>query len=222
MTGFDHAASRYAEGPPKQVPGLAGLHRMMQLLLAERVPETGRVLVLGAGGGMELATLAEAHPGWSFDGVDPSAPMLEAARTALAAHAGRVRLHEGYIENAPEGPFDGATCLLTFHFIPTEQRLATLQQLHRRLRPGAPLVVAHMSFAQDETSRRLWTKRHAAFAASNGVDALSAQSAQQMMLDRLHFLSPEDEEAMLAEAGFSDVSLFYAAFDFRGWIAYAS
>jgi tRNA (cmo5U34)-methyltransferase len=132
-----------------------------------------------------------------------------------------VRLHEGYIENAPDGPYDGATCLLTFHFIPRDQRLATLQQLHRRLRPGAPLVLAHMSFAQDDASRRLWMRRHAAFAASNGVDALSAQSAQQMMLERLHFLAPEDEEAMLAEAGFANVSLFYAGFDFRGWVAYA-
>lgn len=221
MSSFSHSASSYAEGPPKQVPGLDGLHRMMQLLLAERVPATGRVLVLGAGGGMELATLANAHPGWTFDGVDPSAPMLEAARSALAPHAARVRLHEGYIDAAPEGPFDGATCLLTFHFIPRAERLTTLRQLHGRLRPGAPLVLAHMSFAQDEASRRLWMKRHAAFAASNGVDALSAQSAQQMMLDRLHFLAPEDEEAMLAEAGFTDVSLFYAAFDFRGWVAYA-
>ncbi len=221
MTSFSHIATSYAEGPPKQVPGLSGLHRMMQLLLAERVPEDGRVLVLGAGGGMELTTLSEAHPGWRFDGVDPSAPMLEAARVALAAHAGRVRLHEGYIENAPDGPYDGATCLLTFHFIPRDQRLATLQQLHRRLKPGAPLVLAHMSFAQDDASRRLWMRRHAAFAASNGVDALSAQSAQHMMLERLHFLAPEDEEAMLAEAGFANVSLFYAGFDFRGWVAYA-
>jgi tRNA (cmo5U34)-methyltransferase len=87
MTSFSHIATSYAEGPPKQVPGLSGLHRMMQLLLAERVPEDGCVLVLGAGGGMELTTLSEAHPGWRFDGVDPSAPMLEAARVALGAPA---------------------------------------------------------------------------------------------------------------------------------------
>lgn len=221
MSEFAHIANSYAEGPPKQVPGLNGLHRMMQLLLAERVPETGRVLVLGAGGGMELATLAAAHAGWQFDGVDPSEEMLEAARAATAAHAGRVHLHRGTIEVAPDGPFDGATCLLTFHFIAREARMATLQAIRQRLKPGAPLVLAHMSFAQDDASRKLWMKRHAAFAASNGVDALSAEAAQQMMLDRLHFLSPEDEEAMLAAAGFNDVSLFYAAFDFRGWVAYA-
>ena len=88
-----------------------------------------------------LAGLAR-HAGWQFDGVDPSAQMLETARVATVAHADRVQLHEGTIDVAPDGPFDGATCLLTFHFIPLGQRLETLAQLHRRLLPGAPLVLA--------------------------------------------------------------------------------
>jgi tRNA (cmo5U34)-methyltransferase len=38
----------------------------------------------------------------------------------------------------------------------------------------------------------------------------------------LTILPPEEEEAMLAEAGFADVTLFYAALSFRGWVAYAA
>jgi tRNA (cmo5U34)-methyltransferase len=34
-------------------------------------------------------------------------------------------------------------------------------------------------------------------------------------------LSPEQDEAVLREAGFSDVTLFYAAFTWRGWVGYA-
>ncbi len=221
MSDFAHVAQRYAEGPPRQVPGLDGLHRMTDLLLAERVPEAGRVLVLGAGGGMELRNLADRHAGWQFDGVDPSAQMLETARAATEPFADRVQLHEGVIDVAPDGPFDGATCLLTFHFIPLDERLETLAQLRRRLRPGAPLVLAHMSFPQDPQSRDIWMRRHAAFAVSNGVDPAHAENGRQAMLERLHLLSPQDEERMMAEAGFSGVSLFYAGFDFRGWVAYA-
>lgn len=215
-------AQRYADGPPRQVPGLDGLHRMTDLLLAERIPEDGRVLVLGAGGGMELNNLANRHTAWRFDGVDPSQIMLETARLAVEDYSDRVDLHLGTIMVAPQGPFDGATCLLTFHFIPLGERLETLRQLRRRLRPGAPFVLAHMSFAQDDASRDLWMKRHAAFAVSNGVDPAHAEKGRQAMLERLHLLSPEDEEAMLVEAGFAAVSLFYAGFDFRGWVAYAA
>jgi tRNA (cmo5U34)-methyltransferase len=37
----------------------------------------------------------------------------------------------------------------------------------------------------------------------------------------LPIFAPEQDEAMLREAGFSNVSLFYAAFTFRGWVGYA-
>ncbi|MDQ2655579.1 MAG: class I SAM-dependent methyltransferase, partial [Chloroflexota bacterium] len=138
------------------MPGLEALHRMALILLAERAPRDARVLVLGAGGGMELKVFAEAKPAWEFDGVDPAAAMLRLAEATLGPLAARVRLHEGYIESAPAGPFDAAACLLTLHFLPAEDRLRTLREMHRRMRPGAPLVVAHFSFPQGEHERSLW------------------------------------------------------------------
>jgi len=215
--GAAHAGS-YVQGPPRQVPGFDGLHRMMSLLLAERVPADGRILVLGAGGGLEIKSLADAHPGWSFDGVDPSADMLGIAESTVKPHRTRVELHEGYIDAAPEGPFDGATCLLTLHFVPRDQRLETLRQVHRRLRPGAPFVLAHISFAQTEPERSQWIARHVTY---GGVDPAQAESAKRAIATRLTILSPQEDEAMLREAGFGGVSLFYAGLSFRGWVAYA-
>lgn len=211
----------YAEGPPRQVPGYTSLHRMVAMLLAERVPPDARILVLGAGGGLELKALAEAQPDWSFLGVDPSADMLDLARQAIAPYASRVQLQHGYIEDAREGPFDGATSLLTFHFIPREQRLQTLRQIRRRLKTGAPLVLAHISFPQTEPERGLWIARHVAFSAAPGTDPAQLESARHAIGSRLTILAPEEEEAMLVEAGFSAVSLFYAGLSFKGWVAYA-
>ncbi|MFL1545719.1 hypothetical protein [Pseudomonas sp. O39] len=45
------------------VPGFDGMQRMTTLLLREQVPATGNVLVLGAGGGLELKRFADAEPG---------------------------------------------------------------------------------------------------------------------------------------------------------------
>jgi tRNA (cmo5U34)-methyltransferase len=212
-----HAGS-YAEGPPRQVPGFASLHRMTSMLLSERAPSNGQVLVLGAGGGLELRALADDHPGWTFDGVDPSADMLRMAEQIVGPHSARMRLHEGYIDDAPEGPFDGSTCLLTLHFVSRDQRLQTLRQIHRRLMPGAPFVVAHISFPQTEPERSMWIARHVAFA---GTDPANAESSRRAIATKLSILSPEEDEAMLREAGFSDVSLFYAGLSFRGWVGYA-
>lgn len=213
------AVARYADSTARLVPGLRDLQRMAGLLLDERCAGDARVLVLGAGGGLELKCFAEMQPGWTFDGVDPSAEMLKLAAATLGPLNARVRLHEGYIQDAPEGPFDGAASLLTFHFIAREERLTTLGEIHRRLKPGAPLVVAHHSFPQGTADKALWLSRYAAFAAASGVPAPQAEKAGEAIGERLPILSPDEEEATLAAAGFVDVQLFYAAFSFRGWVA---
>ncbi len=222
MTSFSdpQAVARYAEGPARQVPGFHAMQQMASLLLAEAVPNDGDVLVLGAGGGLELKVFAEAQPSWRFVGIDPSAEMLKLAATTLGALAARVDLHEGYIDTAPPGPFDGAACLLTLHFIEAQERLRTLIALRSRLKPGAPLVVAHHSFPQDAHGKTRWLKRYAAFAAASGVPLANAQGAIEAIGTRLPTLSPEADEALLQQAGFDRVELFYAAFTFKGWVAY--
>ncbi|WP_407177296.1 class I SAM-dependent methyltransferase [Bradyrhizobium sp. STM 3562] len=214
------AVARYAEGPPRNVPGYDAMQRMTTLLLAERVSEDARVLVVGAGGGLELKAFAEAHPRWRFDGVDPSAEMLKLAQRTLGPLASRATLHQGYIDDAPIGPFHAATCLLTLHFLTLEQRRRTVAEVYRRLKPGAPFVVAHLSIPQGE-ERALWLSRYTAFVVASGVDPDKAANARAAIETQLTILTPEQDEAMLREAGFSNVSLFYAGFTFRGWVGYA-
>lgn len=214
------AVANYAEGPPRYVPGLADLHRMTGILLAEHVPQGAHILVLGAGGGLELRALARAYPGWRFTGVDPAAAMLDLAKAALGSDAHRAELVEGYIDDAPPGPFDGAVCLLTLHFLPAEERTRTATAIHARLKPGAPFVAAHSSFPQDG-SRGRWLDRYAAFAIASGADPAQANGAREAVDTSLNMLAPEADEAVLREAGFRDAALFYAAFTWRGWVSYA-
>ncbi|MFJ7792584.1 class I SAM-dependent methyltransferase [Pseudomonas sp. NPDC096950] len=202
------------------VPGFESLQRMAMLLLRESVPTAGRILVLGAGGGLELKKFADAQPQWRFVGVDPSAEMLKLAEATLGAHTERVELHEGFIDTAPEGPFDAATCLLTLHFIPAEERLRTLKEIWRRLLPGAPLIVAHHSFPQSPDEKSRWLKRYAAYAVDSGVPAADAERAIAAISSNLPVLSPEEDERLLRAAGFEAVEVFYTGFTFKGWMAY--
>lgn len=215
------AVTRYTDNLVRQVPAVHALYQMAGLLLHESVLSDGRVLVLGAGGGMELRAFAEAYPGWRFVGVDPSPEMLRLAARTLGTLASRVELVHGYIDSAPETEFDGATCLLTLHFLSFEERLRTLRELKRRLKPGAPLVIAHHSVPDAVDEKLRWFHRYAAFISSNGMPAASANATADAIASRLPTLSPESEVELLQQAGFERPSLFYAAFTFRGWIAYA-
>lgn len=222
-TAFADPASiaAYADRTRRLVPGWDDLRTMATLLLAERAPADARVLVVGAGGGAELHAFATAHAGWRFTGVDPSAPMLDLARQTLGPHAGHVYFHEGYVDTAPDGPFDAATCLLTMHFVPHEQRLPTLREIRRRLKPGAPFVLAHLSFPQAPDERATWLARYVAFATASGVEPENARRAAEAIGASLPLLSPDDEQALLAQAGFTGTRLFYAGFTFRGWVTRA-
>lgn len=225
------AVARYAEGPRRNVPGYDSLLPMVRILLAERVPANGSVLVVGAGGGLELEDMARAHPGWRFDGVDPSQPMLDLAAQRLQSagvSGDRVALHHGYVQGAPAGPFDGATCLLTFHFVPREERVPMASEIRRRLKPGAPFVAVHLSVADGAAGeavgageRDLWLSRYSAFQVASGMAPEMADRGRAKVAAELAVLTPQEDEAVLREAGFSDVRMFYMGFAFRGWVGLA-
>jgi tRNA (cmo5U34)-methyltransferase len=208
--------AQYADGPRRFAPGLDAVHRMTAILLAERAPADAHVLVLGAGGGLELTALAQAQPGWRFTGVDPAGPMLDLAREAMGEDAARADLIEGYIDAAPAG-----SCLLTLHFLDRDERVRTLREMHRRMTPGAPLVVVHTSFRQSEPPRTRWLSRYAAYAVASGADPAQVEQARVAVGASLALLTPDEDEACLRDAGFDDVEQFYAAFTWRGWVALA-
>lgn len=210
------AVASYASDTPRKVPGLADLHRMVMLLLAEEAPVAAHLLVVGAGGGLELAALATAQPEWRFTGVDPSPAMLALARQAVTPFAERVQLETGTVDQISVEPFDGATCLLTLHFLDRDERLRTLREIHRRLKPGARLVVAH--HAPPRANAERWMARSVAFGSEAHQDRSGTAATGKLMTQRLPLLNPREEEELLREAGFIDVELFYAAFSFRGWV----
>ena len=108
--------------------------------------------------------------------------------------ADRIALIEGTVAAAPSGLFDGATCLLTLHFLDKSERLHLLKQIHRRLKPDTRLVVAHHSVPGGTAQH--WMARSAAFADRAGVDwEKAAASAERMAA--LPLLSLADEEALL-------------------------
>lgn len=209
----------YADATPQRVPGFGDLHRMAVTHLAESVADNARFLVLGAGGGLELKAFTQARPDWTFVGVDPSQPMLDLAAQVLGAHGSQVELIHGYIDDAPVGPFDGATCFLVLHFLPVPDRLEVLRALKVRLKPSAPLIIAHHC-EPDVGPVEDWLARSVAFANGPMADAKAARASAASMAQHLTLLTAQEEEALLRDAGFTQPALFYAGLSFRGWVAY--
>lgn len=82
-------------------------------------------------------------------------------------------------------------------------------------------MAVHSSFPQEKGARALWLARYAAFAVLSGADPGQVEKMRAAVDANLPVFDPEQDEAALRQAGFSDVSLFYAALTWRGWIGYA-
>lgn len=217
--GHPAAIASYIKNAHRNVPGFGDLHRMVMLLLAENNSGPAHIVVVGAGGGMETRAMAEAQPAWRFTGVDPSAAMLDLARQTLGPLEHRVALMEGTIDQAPGGPYDGATCLLTMHHLNQQERLNLLRETRASLKPGSCLVTVKHSAPSEDVA--LWMTRSVAFRDRDGPDWSKAKTAGRRMAEYLTLLSEQAETDLLREAGFTDIALFYAAFSFRGWVASA-
>jgi tRNA (cmo5U34)-methyltransferase len=131
---FDHnpaATENYERGPRWFVPGYDASHAMAAVLLHDRIGEQGHILVVGAGGGVELSVFARECPGWKFTAVDPSAEMLRQARAKLdSVGAGdRVTWVQGEVEKSLKGPYDAATSFLALNFVDVDRRLAILRDI---------------------------------------------------------------------------------------------
>lgn len=217
-------ARQYIEkGPPAFTPGHAGLMQMIGVLLGETMPDDGAILVVGAGGGLETRYLAGIEPQWRFVGVDPAAPMLDLARATAGEVAGdRMTLIKGTVADAPDGPFDAATCILVLGLVPDNgSKLDLLRQTRGRLKPGSPLVLVDQCFDRNtpDYSRRL--DRYAAYALRSGVDDEVVARARAGIAALNSVATAQRNEELLAEAGFVGTELFYLGMAWRGWLAYA-
>lgn len=210
-------------GPPKFTPGHAGFLQMADLLLAEKTPADARLLIAGAGGGLEIRQFANSHPGWKFVGVDPSKAMLELAeKTVGPAVSARVSLLEGSVEVAPPGPFDAATLIFVLGIIPDDgSKLKLLTGIHERLKPGATFVLADQCFDRSAADFLHRLNRYAAYALASGVDKEIVTKARAMMESNASIVTAERDVQLLQEAGFKQVETFYKGMAWEGWLAFA-
>ncbi|WP_396592816.1 class I SAM-dependent methyltransferase [Brevundimonas sp. R86498] len=214
----EHART-YADRPRKIIPGFDGLHRIMAQLLAETSPR--QVLVVGGGGGLELKTLIDAFPGARFCAVDPSAEMIGQGKAYLG-DPGTVDWLEGYVFEAPEGPFDAATCLLTLHFVPDDgAKLETLKAIRSRLKPGAPFVIAHLSIDRTDPASERQFDRYLTFGSDSEMDPKVLKEAHERVRTQLNCVGPARDEDLLTEAGFRDIEPVFRGLYWCGWVAYA-
>lgn len=184
---------------------------------------TLNLLVIGVGGGAEIARFLPGNPGWRLTGVDPSRDMLALAQSAVQnlGLEDRVTLVRGTVNDLPaEARFEAATCLFVLHFLPHEGKLALLREVTSRLRPGSPLVLASAALPDDGGLRDDLLGTWQEYGKLKGMPAeLMAEMISRLLEQPMS--SEAEYRHLLSEAGFSRVTRFFEVLGggLTGWIA---
>ena len=165
--------------------------------------------------------MARLEPGWRFTAVDPSEPMLDAARQQLQANEllDRVDLHLGRVEDLPaDQPYDAATLIGVLHHLSGDvAKQQILRAIQLRLKPGAPLVVAgnQYAYASQPLLLAAWGQRWRQQGAS--ADEVKAKLGKILQgADPPH--SEAAVQTLMHEAGFGDATRFFSSLFWSAWL----
>jgi tRNA (cmo5U34)-methyltransferase len=218
------AANEYDEAAQLALPGYEVMHTMVFACLQAYLPERAKLLVVGAGTGMELIRLGKACPQWHLLGIDPSAKMLAIAEQKITHHqlSERVKLIQGYIQDIPtEAFYNAATSILVMHFIPdASSKLQFLSSIAQRLHPSAPFVLVDLF--GEKGSQELGQMMPILHTYWNAVE-FPTPKQQQLLAGFNQGVYPLPETSILSfleQAGFQKMMRFYTGLWAGGWLAF--
>jgi ubiquinone/menaquinone biosynthesis C-methylase UbiE len=195
-------------------------------LLRAAPREPRRVLDLGAGDAILLATVLEAFPAASGVAVDFSPPMLDRARARLGKFGDRVVTAEVDLQSpgwqtAVPGPFDAVVSGFAIHHIPDDRKRALYREVYDVLSDGGAFVnCEHVAsptprveeLFNDAMADHLYQRRR-----ERGED-VSPEQVRRELLERPDraaniLASVEEQCRWLREIGFRDVDCFWKYFE---------
>jgi tRNA (cmo5U34)-methyltransferase len=219
-TLFDQQAASYDQQWAKLAP-IRDAQNLLMASIFSSLPNTARLLCVGAGTGAELIYLAEKFPHWHFTAVEPSGPMLEVCRRRAEAHgfANRCSFHEGYLDSLPPtDAFDAATCLLVSQFlVERPARIQFFQTIAQRLRPDGILVSSDLSYDLQSDKYPSLSEAWLKVMAGAEVPAEAIKRMRSAYGRDVALLPAAEVEAILAAAGFDSPVQFFQAGLIGAW-----
>jgi tRNA (cmo5U34)-methyltransferase len=201
------------------------IFKLSHCCLRETLPQRAKVLVVGAGTGMEIIEFAPLNPDWSFHGIDPSEKMLSLAREKISEKniRNKISLIQGYVDDLSDNEsFDAATCILVMHFQKDDgAKLDLLKSISRYLKPGAPFILVDGCGKPDSRVFKKNLNAWKQYPVMHGLKPDYVEKAfNKTILKMVRFVPESRILELLREAGFTKVFKFYSGFLYGGWTAY--
>lgn len=237
----------YEDLARRVIPGYRTLFPMVAALADPALPAGGRLLVVGAGTGIELATFRRARPDLRLTGIDPSSQMLELARRRLAADddapaggresggdsadekdapgdaapggPGSVELQLGEVHDLPVRPrFHAATVINVLHFLPDDgEKASLLKGVADRLRGGGLLVLFDLHGEPGAPEHERAMEAWRRYWRVMNLAEDEIPRFEERISTGIHFASAQRIADLAGQAGFGPPRRFYQSLLYGGW-----
>lgn len=127
-----------------------------QLIDLVKSHQPTHILDIGCGTGTLLKKLNQEFPQANITGIDGDPAILKLAKEKL--NTSNIELIQGHVEQLPfeDDSFDLIVSSLVFHHLTTEQKLQTLQEIYRTLKPDGRFYLADWGEANNTFTRLLF------------------------------------------------------------------
>lgn len=209
-------ATHYNDRITRLVPGYELLHQLTNAQLKATLKDNAHILVVGAGTGKEILTLAALNPTWQFTAQDTSSDMLAIAKQAFEEHgiAKRVNVIEGELDKLSTKA-DAALSLLVMHFLKDDgSKKQLLKNIKANLNKGANLFISDLMKPETDFEREAQITVCADLGLSDAGQAYTAQNLDSEFypLDRMRF------SELLNECKYGIPKLYFKALGFSGYV----
>jgi ubiquinone/menaquinone biosynthesis C-methylase UbiE len=132
---------------------LLGADRVRQKLLDQAaLGPSARVLDIGCGTGTFATAIKRSHPAVEVIGLDPDPKALARAKKKAVRAGVSIQFDQGFSNELPypDASFDRVFSSLMFHHIKGDDRLNTLREVRRVLKPGGSFHLVDFSKAEGQ------------------------------------------------------------------------
>ena len=224
---FDQdVASVFDDMLERSIPQYEVMRSTVFELACAYVKDNTTIVDLGCSRGGALAPFVQKFGAYNhYVGVEPAAPMLEAARArfASAISAGLVELRDDDLRRSyPPVRASVTLCVLTLQFTPIEHRQRILRRIYEHTLAGGALILVEKILGATADLDSLMVDRYYTMKAEHGYSQEQIERKRLSLEGVLVPVTAHWNEELLHTAGFSQVDCFWRWMNFAAWIAVRS